>query len=68
MGKSLSNDFIHLPQAAHQLGITRGGLWFLVRTGTVKAERLGRYWYLAPAEVERVKELRQQNKGGRNDF
>ena len=50
-------------KAADELGYHVDHLYRLLKESTVKGQRFGNAWMIAPAEVERIKAL--QGKGGR---
>lgn len=44
-----------LKEAAEQLGVTPDNLRGAIARGTLKAEKLGRDWFVTPREVERYR-------------
>lgn len=43
------------PQAAKLLNISIYGVWAAIEAGTIKAEKIGRQWFIAPEEIDAYK-------------
>ena len=50
-----ADSVLTVPEAARQLSVTPDVLRRLIRENKVNAVKLGREWFLTPAEIERVK-------------
>jgi excisionase family DNA binding protein len=51
------SGLIPLTEAAKEIGLTRQRLHQLIANGQIKAIRLGRYYYIEKAELERYRQL-----------
>ena len=54
-----TGPLLSLAQAAHRLGITRQGAWWLVNEGRIQAVRVGRAWLVSERAIEALKEERR---------
>lgn len=45
-------NYISIPEAASILGQSRQNIWILVKTGKLKAKRVGNYFIINKSEVE----------------
>lgn len=52
-----SPDLISVSQAAQALGVTRQRVHSLIKNGQIVAHKLGSYYYMESAEVERYRNL-----------
>lgn len=48
----MSDDLLTTTQAAERLGLSRGRVQVLIRTGRLAAKRVGRDWILSAADVD----------------
>jgi excisionase family DNA binding protein len=48
-------DYLSTSQAATELGISTRRVQTLIASGRLKAERVGREWLIAPADLEAVR-------------
>lgn len=50
--------FLSITQAAHDLGLTRQGLWWLIKDGIIKATKIGATYAVTRTEVRRFRKQR----------
>jgi excisionase family DNA binding protein len=50
----MTAQLLSIPEAAARKGITRISMWQWVQEGYIPATRLGRFWYIDPADLDRV--------------
>jgi excisionase family DNA binding protein len=50
-------ELLSVTQAAKQLGVTRQRVHNLIKNGQIIARKLGRFYYIEPAEIERYQHL-----------
>ena len=46
-------------EIAEELRVTRGAVWFWIKTGQLKAEKVGKQYAIEEAELERLKAQRR---------
>jgi excisionase family DNA binding protein len=49
------NDLIPVPQAAKRAGVARNTMYRAAKSGTIKAIKLGRDWFIYASDIERWK-------------
>ncbi len=52
---ALLEEYVTLPEAAQEIGITPGRLRQMLRAGELEGEKVGPVWVIPRSEVERLK-------------
>ncbi len=55
MSMALLEEYVTLPEAAQEIGITPGRLRQMLRAGELEGEKVGPVWVIPRSEVERLK-------------
>ena len=48
--------FLTTQEAAKRIGVTPGRIWQLIKSGEVKAERVGYFWLVPENEVDKFRD------------
>jgi len=48
-------DYLTITQAAERLGVSRQAVWVRIKSGVIRADRVGHYWFIPSAEIERLR-------------
>lgn len=48
-------DLITVPEAARRAGVAKNTMFLAAKQGTIKAVKMGRYWFVSASDIERWK-------------